>query len=132
MPAITLDMLTTAIQKSIYRKNVKREEAQRVAEHILNFFGYSNRIIDNVLEPEDRDVFYMMEDTGILTTEREETTLFDGREWRIHYWMFQNDNILKILNTPEEKGEVVEENVYDEIFRDQRLLEDIYARRLRE
>ena len=29
------------------------------------------------------DVFYTMEDLGILETEREETTLFDGREWRI-------------------------------------------------
>src|SRR3989441_8075573 len=64
-----------------------------MAQHVLNFFGYSERIIDNVLEPEDRDAFYMLEDSGILTTEREETTLYDGREWRIHYSMFRKERI---------------------------------------
>jgi hypothetical protein len=27
----------------------------------------------------------------LLTTESEETTLWDGREWRIHYWKFKPD-----------------------------------------
>ncbi|MCJ7607354.1 MAG: hypothetical protein MUO94_05880, partial [Thermoplasmata archaeon] len=65
--------------------------------HVMNFFGYSERIIDNVLEPEDRDAFYMLEDAGILTTEREETTLYDGREWRIHYWMFHKERISELI-----------------------------------
>ena len=64
---------------------------------MLNFFGYSDRIIDNILEPEDRDAFYMLEDGGILTTEREETTLYDGREWRIHYWLFKRDKIADLM-----------------------------------
>jgi hypothetical protein len=50
------------------------------------------------LEPEDRDAFYQLEDTGILTTEREETTLYDGREWRIHYWLFRKERILELIN----------------------------------
>ena len=58
------------------------DESNYLAEHILNFFGYSDRIIDNVLHPEDRDTFYMLEDAGLMETEREETTLYDGREWR--------------------------------------------------
>ena len=53
------------------------DEANYLAEHILNFFGYSDRIIDNVLHPEDRDTFYMLEDAGLMETEREETTLYD-------------------------------------------------------
>src|SRR2546425_10136843 len=78
-----------------------------MAQHVLNFFGYSERIIDNVLEPEDRDAFYMLEDSGILTTEREETTLYDGREWRIHYWMFRKERIAGRSQAPkaEEGGE---------------------------
>ena len=62
-----------------------------MAEHALGFFGYYNRIIDNALEPTDRNLFYMFQDYDLLTTESEETTLWDGREWRIHYWKFKPD-----------------------------------------
>ena len=30
----------------------------------------------------------------MLTTEREETTLYDGREWRTHYWKLRKNTIL--------------------------------------
>src|SRR3989442_14870521 len=81
--ALTVEDLTRAIKNSIDRPGMKEEEARALATHVLNFFGYSERIIANVLEPEDRDAFYMLEDSGILTTEREETTLYDGGEWRV-------------------------------------------------
>mgnify|MGYP000925800449 FL=1 len=95
---LSLDELTIAIRNGIDRDGMPDEEAKGMAQHILNFFGYSERIIDNILEPEDRDAFYMLEDTGILTTEREETTLYDGREWRIHYWLFKKDRIRSLIN----------------------------------
>ena len=93
---VTVEDLTIAIKNSI-DKNMEMEEEQAymLARHVLNFFGYSDRIIDNILEPEDRDAFYMLEDAGLLTTEREETTLYDGREWRIHYWLFRKDKIME-------------------------------------
>ena len=94
---VTLEELTQAIQNSPDNKGMEEEQAYELALHVLNFFGYSDRIIDNILEPEDRDAFYMMEDAGILTTEREETTLYDGREWRIHYWLFRHDKIDRLL-----------------------------------
>jgi hypothetical protein len=93
---LTIDNLTKAIQNSVGVQGIDEEEAKRMAEHMMNFFGYSDRIIDNILEPEDRDVFYMMEDSGILMTEREETTLYDGREWRINYWLFRKDKIYEL------------------------------------
>jgi len=90
--------LATAIENSIDSdRQLEYDEAFNLARHILNFFGYSNRIIDNVLEPEDRDTFYMLEDAGILTTERDEITLYDGREWRIHYWLFRTENIEALM-----------------------------------
>lgn len=95
---ITVDELTAAIVNSVSRKGMEAEAAREMSIHVLNFFGYGDRIVDNVLEPEDRDVFYMLEDTGILTTEREETTLYDGREWRIHYWLFNRDRIKELLH----------------------------------
>src|SRR5438552_3436785 len=49
---LTVDDLTRAIKNSIDRTGMKEEEARAMAQHVLNFFGYSERIIDNVLEPE--------------------------------------------------------------------------------
>src|SRR2546428_13111159 len=80
---LTVEDLTRAIKNSIDRSGMKEEEARAMATHVLNFFGYSERIIDNVLEPEDRDAFYMLEDSGSLTTEREETTPYAGRDCRV-------------------------------------------------
>ncbi len=86
----------------------------------MNFFGYSERIIDNILEPEDRDAFYMLEDSGLLTTEREETTLYDGREWRIHYWMFRKDKILELVKSAKAKEAALEgePSIYDDVPED--------------
>lgn len=95
---ISIDNLAVAIENSIdHEQDLEYEDAFNLAQHVLNFFGYSDRIIDNVLEPEDRDAFYMLEDSGILTTEREEITLYDGREWRIHYWLFRKDKIASLM-----------------------------------
>jgi hypothetical protein len=119
---ITVDDLTLAIEHSIDSDmKLEHEEAFDLAQHVLNFFGYSNRIIDNVLEPEDRDAFYMLEDSGVLTTEREEITLYDGREWRIHYWLFRNDRIEELIKNerPVAEEEVEEEvDIYKELPRE--------------
>lgn len=114
---LTLDELTLAIRNGIDKEGMPDEQAKEMAQHILNFFGYSERIIDNILEPEDRDAFYMLEDTGILTTEREETTLYDGREWRIHYWLFRKERIHELID---EKSSIEGDatgslSVYDEL-----------------
>lgn len=90
---LTVAQLSTAIMKSIDRQDIQPEAANQLATHVMNFFGYNDTIIDNILEPEDRDAFYMLEDLGLLMTEREETTLYDGREWRIHYWLFRKSKI---------------------------------------
>ena len=113
---VTVEELTQAIMNSPDNKGIPEEEAYDIARHVLNFFGYSDRIIDNVLEPEDRDMFYMLEDATILTTEREETTLYDGREWRINYWLFRKDKIRQLMDDDGKSGaEEEEETVYDDI-----------------
>ena len=105
---IIVDDLAKIIEANVirYDQRLSYEEAFDLAQHVLNFFGYANRIIDNVLEPEDRDAFYMLEDYGILATEREEITLYDGREWRIHYWLFNTDRIYGMIQTAVNPKEV--------------------------
>jgi len=92
MNIITLDDLSKAIAN---RVGIDIDEARRDAGFVLDIFGYDNRVIDNVLDPEDRQLFYILEEEGMLTTEREETTLYDGREWRTHYWVLKKNIILK-------------------------------------
>jgi hypothetical protein len=86
---LTLAQLTQAIRRKV-DEGMETVVAEGIAEHALGFFGFSNRIIDNALEPNDRNLFYQLQDYDLLTTESEETTLWDGREWRIHYWKFKS------------------------------------------
>ena len=85
---LPLAQLTSAIRSKV-DSDMEVVVAESIAEHALGFFGFSNRIIDNALEPTDRNLFYQLQDYDLLTTESEETTLWDGREWRIHYWKFK-------------------------------------------
>jgi len=95
-------ILASAIRRSFKKKNEEGSlevgVAEEMAEHVLNFFGYGERIIDNMLKTDDRDIFYMLEDLGILKTEREETTLYDGREWRINYWTLKKKYIADLTD----------------------------------
>ncbi len=108
------DSLAKAIRRSVGHEGMRPEDARSIAAHVLNFFGFNERIIDNVLEPDDRDTFYMLEDTGILETERDETTLYDGREWRIHYWMFRKDRIFELAH--EESQAMAEAGEVDIVY----------------
>ena len=111
---ITIDTLAKAIQNGLSRpkRRLSLEEAKMTAIHVLNFFGFGERIIDNMLEPEDRDTFYMLEDLDLLETEREETTLWDGREWRIHYWILNKEKIVQLSESKPQEV-IVEEDIED-------------------
>ena len=87
---LTLEDLAMAVSNRI---GIPEEDAVRDANFVMDIFGFDDRVIDNVLEPEDRQLFYILEEEGMLTTEREETTLYDGREWRTHYWLFKKAQV---------------------------------------
>ncbi|MBO4798511.1 MAG: hypothetical protein J5494_07070 [Candidatus Methanomethylophilaceae archaeon] len=123
---LTVEDLALAIKNGFDRQTIQRgdgmgnmgeDEAYDLAHRVLNFFGYSDRIIDNVLESQDRGAFYQLEDVKILTTEREETTLYDGREWRIHYWLFKRDTIDELMSSPavSDRTRARDENVYSQL-----------------
>ena len=121
MNIITLQDLSKAIAN---RVGIGIEEARRDAGFVMDIFGFQDRVIDNVLDPEDRQLFYILEEEGMLTTEREETTLYDGREWRTHYWVIRKDIILKfaqdehkrtrsVLSDKQTIDDISDEAVYD-------------------
>ena len=127
MNIITLDDLSKAIAN---RVGIDIEAARRDAGFVLDIFGFQDRVIDNVLDPEDRQLFYILEEEGMLTTEREETTLYDGREWRTHYWVIRKDVILKfskdenkrigtVLSDKQTIEDISDEAIYDNLNDDQ-------------
>ena len=111
---MTMMELTEAIRQHIDME-MDPEVAGGMAEHALGFFGFYDRIIDNALEPTDRNLFYMFQDYDLLTTESEETTLWDGREWRIHYWKFKPEAINALVKP---KKEIVSDDPYAGIYDD--------------
>jgi hypothetical protein len=87
---VDLNDLTLAIHRAI---KMGMDESEDTARYVLDVFGYETRTIDNRLCPAGRDVFYMLEDEGLLKTGREEAEKPDGVMWRINYWRL---NLIKI------------------------------------
>jgi len=90
MPLVTMNALTKAIQRKL---NVTGDEARRYAMIVMDFFGYDDCIIDNILDHHDRKLFYRLQAEGLLNVQRDEVILCNGKSWRIHYWMLQKHEI---------------------------------------
>lgn len=107
---VTLEQLSKAIQ---IRAGMDAEEANKISEMVLSYFGFEVQVIDNSLDPEDRRVFYMLHDLGLLSSDWEETLIPSGRMWRIYYWQL---NVSSIRNVISKKGNLQEQaNVYDKL-----------------
>jgi hypothetical protein len=125
MSIITLNVLSRAIANKV---GIDIDEARRDANIILDIFGYDDRVIDNLLNHEERQLFYILEEEGMLTTDHEITILYNGTEWRTHYWLFKKNNILKyakkkIKNTNdsvfnESIWDISDENIYNSLTDD--------------
>ncbi|MFO7793331.1 MAG: DUF6015 family protein [Candidatus Saliniplasma sp.] len=107
-----------AVTKVLKDRDIEPEEAEKISEKVMNLFGYDKSITDNLLSSGERDLFYMLEDYDILTTEEETAYLPSGKRWRIHYWKIKDEKIREILS--EEKKEEVEKesSIYDDISDD--------------
>jgi hypothetical protein len=92
-------------------KEIGAENAYEVAIHLANFFGYCDRVLDNRLD-EERDLFYMLEDAGILAVKKEETTLPNGEEWFIYWWYIKPEN----QNKKVQEVKTEEQKLYESVF----------------
>ena len=80
---------------------------------VLSYFGFEVQVIDNSLDPEDRRIFYMLHDLGLLSSDWEETLIPSGRMWRIYYWQLNVSSIRTVIS---KKGKLQEQaNVYDKL-----------------
>jgi hypothetical protein len=115
---ITLDLLKKALKNSLGKKGMPLAETDRLAEYIINFFGYNDFVIDNKLDTRDRDVFYMLEEEGILKTQRDEVTIQKGKIWRIHYWILNTRKIMELCEDKKVVKKKDEFHIYDELSED--------------
>lgn len=126
MDIITLNDVSKAIANRI---GITMEEARRSAGFVLDIFGFDDRVIDNILGHEDRQLFYLLESVGMLSTERDEITLYDGSEWRTFYWVLKKNTILKfaenrdrryksVLSTKRHPKDVSEGDIYSMLQED--------------
>lgn len=112
MKIITLEILSKAI---VNRMGIDIEKARKNASFVLDIFGYADRVIDNVLNTEDRQLFYILEEEKMLATNQEDTILYDGRKWRTHYWVLKKNIILKYAK---EESNIMRNVISDKPVRD--------------
>lgn len=96
MPVVTLSEMHAALRAALGPKGMSDEEIETLADYVISFFGFNTEVVDNRLTVEDRDVFYMLEEQGILGTKQEEVHLRKGKLWRIHYWVLRVDFIKEL------------------------------------
>lgn len=118
MVTITVGDVEKALMNTLGKKGMETEEIKKLAEYVMNFFGYDDTISDNLLKAKDRDVFYTLQDVGILTTFQDQITIKKGKIWRIHYWVLKKDEILRLANFKEIAKKKDKYSIYDEISND--------------
>ena len=91
-----MEDVVLALKNTLGKKGMSEDDIVKLAEYLMSFFGFEGEVIDNRLTSEDRDVFYMLEEEGFLTTTQEEVHLKKGKLWRIHYWILKRDQILRL------------------------------------
>ncbi len=122
MSVVTMRQVELALKRTLGKKSEMSDtEIKKLAEYVMSFFGYTDEVIDNRLTPGDRDVFYMLEEEGLVTTTHEEVLLKKGKLWRIHYWILKKDQIIRLASMDEKEAPKVENvtNVYEEISDEQ-------------
>ena len=122
MSVVTLRQVELALKKTIGKRDrLSDEDVKKMAEYVMSFFGYTDEVIDNRLTPEDRDVFYMLEEVGLVTTTHEEVLLKKGKLWRIHYWILKKDQIarLALMEEDSDKTDAAQTDVYEELSDEQ-------------
>ncbi len=114
MKRVSKKILTEALRNTLGTKGLPEEATVGLAEYLLEFFGFNEVISDAVLTASDRDIFYMLEDEGILSTDMDEVPVKHGKRWQIHYWRLRVETILEYAKLEEEeKKEEGTTNIYD-------------------
>jgi len=119
MAVVSIKELTVALEKALASKQLSKEETDRLAERIMDLFGFEDQVVDNRLTPEERDLFYMLEEAGLVTTIEDDVQVQKGKTWRIYYWILKKDQILRLANeSAKVSDKEPEADIYETISED--------------
>src|SRR3989454_10581460 len=124
MPVVTMSETIAALRATVGKRGMSEDDLRALADYLMSFFGFETEAIDNNLDVADRDVFYMLEEEGLLTTRQEEVMIKKGKMWRIHYWILRVERIKALAKPQRPKADVNAFAVYNT------LPDDIWARQL--
>lgn len=96
MAVITREDLLVAFRKTLGEKGYSEGQLTELADIVITLFGYANSVIDNRLNAKERDVFYRLEEVGLMHTSQEEVSLDKGKIWRLHYWFLNGPKIIQL------------------------------------
>ncbi len=113
MPVVTMSEIRAALRATVGRRGMSEEDICALADYLISFFGFDSEVIDNRLDMDDRDVFYMLEEAGLLSTRQEEIHIKKGKLWRIHYWILRADRIKELASATRIKADSDGFAVYD-------------------
>ncbi len=116
MAIVTREVLIAALENVFGSKGMDRGDIEELSDFVLSFFGYEDYVLDNVLTSAERDIFYNLEECGLLNAHREEVNIAKGKAWRVNQWTYNKNNIDKAASNdaPAEP----EKNPYDEYFKE--------------
>ena len=115
MPVVTMSETVAALRATVGRRGMSEDDLRALADYLMSFFGFETEAIDNNLDVADRDVFYMLEEAGLLTTRQEEVMIKKGKMWRIHYWILRVERIKTLSKPQRPKAEASAFAVYDDL-----------------
>jgi len=120
MASVNIKEVTIALEKALASKTLPRQEIERLAMRIMDLFGFEDQVVDNRLTPEDRDIFYMLEENGLVTTIEDDVQVQKGKTWRIYYWVLKKDQILRLAHESgvKDSGALPEADIYQTISDD--------------
>jgi hypothetical protein len=120
MPVVTMSEMIAALRVTVGKRGMTEVDLRALADYLMSFFGFETEAIDNNLDVADRDVFYMLEEAGLLTTRQEEVMIKKGKMWRIHYWILRVERIKAFAKPqalkPEASAFAVYEDLPDDIW----------------
>jgi hypothetical protein len=115
MVAVNIKEVTIALEKALAAKQLSHQDIERLAERMMDLFGFENQVVDNRLTSEDRDIFYMLEEAGLVTTIEDDVQVQKGKTWRIYYWVLKEDQIHRLAHGSgdEKKPMPAEADIYE-------------------
>src|SRR5438034_11409527 len=115
MLVVAMSEMVAALRATVEKRWMSEEDLRALADYLMSFCGFETEAIDNNRDVADRDVVYMLEEEGLLTTRQEEVMIKKGKMWRIHYWILRVERIKALSKPQRPKAEASAFAVYDDL-----------------